>query len=121
MSTGRTIFAQLMDFPQTHAFLYCVERYNDNYKIKSLFCWDEYLCMAFAQLTYRESLRNIQACLRSANQKLYHRGIRGNVSRNTLAHAKQIRDWRIYADFVRVHIGRARQLNAGDAFGIELG
>ncbi len=120
MNTGRTIFSQLMDFLPTHEFRSCVERYNGNYKIKSFSCWDQYLCMAFAQLTYRESLRDIQACLRSANQKLYHMGIRGKVSRNTLAHANQVRDWRIYADFAQVLIGRARQLYAGDAFGIEL-
>jgi len=120
MNTGRTIFSQLMDFLPTHEFRSCVERYNGNYKIKSFSCWDQYLCMAFAQLTYRESLRDIQACLRSANQKLYHMGIRGKVSRNTLAHANQVRDWRIYADFANVLIGRARQLYAGDAFGIEL-
>ena len=120
MNTGRTIFSQLMDFLPTHEFRSCVERYNGNYKIKSFSCWDQYLCMAFAQLTYRESLRDIQACLRSANRKLYHMGIRGKVSRNTLAHANQVRDRRIYADFAHVLIGRARQLYAGDTFGIEL-
>ncbi|OPY87704.1 MAG: Transposase DDE domain protein [Syntrophaceae bacterium PtaU1.Bin231] len=120
MNTGRTIFSQLMDFLPTHEFRSCVERYNGNYKIKSFSCWGQYLCMAFAQLTYRESLRDIQACLRSANQKLYHMGIRGKVSRNTPAHANQVRDWRIYADFAHVLIGRARQLYAGDTFGIEL-
>jgi len=120
MNTGRTIFSQLMDFLPTHEFRSCVEHYRGNYKIKSLSCWDQYLCMAFAQLTYRESLRDIQACLRSANQKLYHMGIRGKVSRNTLAHANQVRDWRIYADFAQVLIGRARQLYAGHSFGIEL-
>jgi len=109
-----------MDFLPTHEFRSCVERYNGNYKIKSFSCWGQYLCMAFAQLTYRESLRDIQACLRSANRKLYHMGIRGKVSRNTLAHANQVRDWRIYADFAHVLIGRARQLYAGDTFGIEL-
>ena len=120
MNTGRTIFSQLMDFLPTHEFRCCVERYNGNYKVKSFSCWDQYLCMAFAQLTYRESLRDIQACLRSANQKLYHMGIRGKVSRNTLAHANQVRDWRIYDDFANVLIGKARALYAGDAFGLEL-
>ena len=120
MNTGRTIFSQLMDFLPTHEFRSCVERYNGNHKIKSFSCWDQYLCMAFAQLTCRESLRDIQACLRSANQKLYHMGIRGKVSRNTLAHANQVRDWRIYADFAQVLLGKARQLYAGDSFGIEL-
>ena len=120
MNTGRTIFSQLMDFLPTHEFRCCVERYNGNYTVKSFSCWDQYLCMAFAQLTYRESLRDIQACLRSANQKLYHMGIRGKVSRNTLAHANQVRDWRIYDDFANVLIGKARALYAGDAFGLEL-
>jgi len=120
MNTGQTVFYQLMDFLPTHEFRSCVELYNGNYKIKSFSCWDQYLCMAFARLTYRESLQDIQACLRSANQKLYHMGIRGKVSRNTLAHANQVRDWRIYADFAHVLIGRARQLYAGDTFGIEL-
>jgi len=119
MNAGRTIFSQLMDLLPRHDFRSCVDRYNGNYKIKSFSCWDQYLCMAFAQLTYRESLRDIQACLRSANQKLYHMGIRGKVSRNTLAHANQVRGWRIYADFAQGLIGEARNLYANDSFGIE--
>jgi hypothetical protein len=105
MNSGKTIFAQLMEFLPTHEFRKCVKRYNGNYKIKSFSCWDQFLCMAFAQLTYRESLRDIQACLRAFQQKLYHMGIRGKASRNTLAHANQVRDWRIYADFAQVLIG----------------
>ena len=94
--------------------------YNGNYKIKSFTCWDQFLCMAFAQLTYRESLRDIQACLRVAQNKLYHMGIRGTISRNTLANANLVRDWRIYADFAQVLIQRARSLYAGDDFGLQL-
>ena len=120
MNTGRTIFSQVMDFIPLNEFRHCVERYQGNYKIKSFSCGDQFLCMAFAQLTYRESLRDIQACLRAAQQKLYHMGIRGKVSRNTLAHANQVRDWRIYADFAHVLIQKARILYAHESFGIEL-
>jgi IS4 transposase len=120
MNSGKTIFAQLMDFVPAYEFRKCVELYNGNYKMKSFSCWDQYLCMAFAQLTYRESLRDIQACLRATQSKLYHLGIRGKVSRNTLAHANQTRDWRIYADFAQILIAKARRLYAADSFGIEL-
>jgi hypothetical protein len=120
MNIGRTVFTQLMDFMPTYEFRQCVERYNGNYKVKSFSCWDQFLCMAFAQLTYRESLRDIEACLRVAKTKLYHMGIRGKVSRNTLAHANEIRDWRIYADFAQVLIRIARNLYIGDNFGLEL-
>ena len=120
MNSGRTMFSQLMDFVPVHDFRQCVKRYNGNYKIKSFSCWDQFLCMAFAQLTYRESLRDIQACLRAAQTKLYHLGIRGKVSRNTLANANQVRDWRIYADFAQILIATARRLYTGDSFGMEL-
>ena len=120
MNSGKTIFAQLMDFLPTYEFNQFVKRYHGNYKIKSFSCWDQFLCMAFAQLAYRESLRDIQACLRSAQRKTYHMGIRGKVSRNTLAHANQVRDWRIYADFAHVLISQARRLYANDSFGVEL-
>jgi len=120
MNIGRTVFTQLMDFMPTYEFRQCVERYNGHYKVKSFSCWDQFLCMAFAQLTYRESLRDIEACLRVAKAKLYHMGIRGKVSRNTLAHANEIRDWRIYADFAKVLIRIARNLYIGDNFGLEL-
>src|SRR4030042_3379584 len=120
MNSGKTIFSQLMDFLPTHEFRQCVERYHGNYKIKSFSCWDQFLCMAFAQLAYRESLRDIEACLRGAKQKFYHMGVRGKVSRNTLAHANQIRDWRIYADFAQVLITQARRLYAHENFGVEL-
>ncbi len=120
MNTGRTIFTQLMDFIPSFHFHQCVDRYNGNYKVKSFSCLDQFLCMAFAQLTYRESLRDIEACLRGAKPKLYHMGIRGKVSRNTLAHANETRDWRIYADFAHVLIKTARQLYADEDFGLEL-
>lgn len=120
MNSGKTIFTQLMEFLPTHEFRKCVKRYNGNYKIKRFSCWDQFLCMAFAQLTYRESLRDIQACLRASQQKLYHMGIRGKVSRNTLAHANQVRNWRIYADFAQVLIGIARELYINENFGVEL-
>lgn len=120
MNSGKTLFAQLMDYVPIHTFRQCVERYNGNHKVKSFSCWDQYLCMAFAQLTYRESLRDIQACLRAQQHKLYHIGIRGKVSRNTLANANKIRDWRIYADFARVLIREARQLYAKESLGLEL-
>jgi hypothetical protein len=120
MNSGQTIFSQLMEFLPTYEFRQCVERYNGNYKVKSFSCWDQFLSMAFAQLTYRESLRDIQACLRAAQNKLYHMGFRGKISRNTLANANQVRDWRIYADFAQVLISIARPLYAKDNFGLEL-
>jgi hypothetical protein len=120
MDTGKTIFAQLMDFLPVYEFQKCVQRYKGHYKVKHFSCWSQFLCMAFAQLTYRESLRDIEACLRSTQRKLYHMGFRGNVSRNTLAHANQVRDWRIYADFAQILIGQARRLYANDSFGVEL-
>ncbi|RPH48846.1 MAG: IS4 family transposase [Desulfobacteraceae bacterium] len=120
MNYGKTIFSQLMDFVPPYEFRKCVDHYHGNYKVKSFSCWDQFLCMAFAQLTYRESLRDIQACLRATQSKLYHLGIRGKISRNTIAHANQIRDWRIYASFAEILIGQARKLYAADSFGIEL-
>lgn len=109
-----------MEFLPIHEFRKCVKRYNGNYKIKSFSCWDQFLCMAFAQLTFRESLRDIQAYLRASKQKLYHMGIRGKVSRNTLAHANQVRNWHIYEDFAQVLIGIARGLYIHENFGVEL-
>jgi hypothetical protein len=121
MNSGKTIFAQLMDFvPSSYEFRRCVERYHGNYKITRFSCWDQFLSMAFAQLTYRESLRDIEACLRAAPAKLYHMGIRSRISRNTLAHANQVRDWRIYAEFAHVLIEAARDLYREEPFGIEL-
>jgi hypothetical protein len=120
MNAGQTIFSQLMEFAPRHEFRICVERYRGDYKVQSFSCWDQFLTMAFAQLTYRESLRDIEACLRSTPTKLYHMGIRGRVSRNTLAHANEVRDWRIYADFAQALIRTARDLYANEPFGMEL-
>lgn len=120
MNSGKSIFAQLMEFLPIYEFRKCVKRYNGNYKIKSFTCWEQFLSMSFAQLTYRESLRDIEACLRAAHKKLYHMGIRSKVSRNTLANANQVRDWRIYADFAQVLIGIARKLYIDEDFGVEL-
>jgi hypothetical protein len=120
VNSGKTIFSQLMDFVPSQEFRRCVDRYNGNYKLQRFSCWDQFLCMAFAQLTYRESLRDIEACLRSAGTKLYHMGIRSRVARNTLAHANQVRDWRIYADFGQTLIGIARQLYVGESFAVDL-
>ena len=120
MNIGRTVFAQIMDFVPSFQFRQCVDRYNGNCKVKTFTCLDQFLCMAFAQLTYRESLRDIEACLRVAKSKLYHMGIRSTVSRNNLAHANEYRDWRIYADFAQMLIKIARELYANDDFGLEL-
>ena len=120
MYCGKMIFAQVMEFLPVWEFHKCVERYQGHYKVKSFSCLDQFLCMAFAQLTYRESLRDIEACLRSMQTKLYHLGIRGQVSRNTLSNANNQRDWRIYADFAQVLIHRARELYWQEPFGIKL-
>jgi hypothetical protein len=120
MNTGKTIFSQVMEFLPLYEFRKCVERYQGDYKVKSFSCTDQFLCMAFAQLTYRESLRDIEACLRSMRGKLYHMGIRGQVSRSTLADANDNRDWHIYADFAQLLIHTARDLYLNDPFAIEL-
>ena len=120
MHTGRIVFSQLLDFLPKKQFDRCVRQYHGNHRIKTFSCFDQYLCMAFAQITYRQSLRDIEACLRAMQPKLYHCGIRGNVSRNTLANANEHRDWRIYADFAQVLIGKARTLYANEDFGIQL-
>lgn len=120
MHTGKLVFAQMMDFLPLQQFRRCVARYRGTYKVKSFSCLDQFLCMAFAQLTCRESLRDIEACLRSVRSKLYHMGIRSTVSRNTLAHANETRDWRIYADFAQTLIHAARKLYADEEFGVEL-
>jgi hypothetical protein len=120
MYTGKLIFSQLMNHLPMHSFRRCVRRYRGEHWIKSFSCLDQYRCMAFAQLTYRESLRDIEACLRAQNAKLYHMGIRGNVSRSTLADANELRDWRIHADFAQALIGIARRLYVDDAFGVDL-
>ena len=108
MNTGRTVFSQLIEFLPHQEFQKCVARYSGGRYLKNLSCWDQYLAMAFAQLTYREGLRDIEACLRSVGGKLYHMGFRGKVARSTLADANESRDWRIYADFAQVLIAIAR-------------
>ena len=110
MYTGRLVFSQLMDFLPKHQFRQCVNRYTGNRYMKSFSCLDQFLCMAFAQLCYRESLRDIESCLRAMQNKLYHLGIRAKISRSTLADANEKRDWRIYADFAHMLINTARDL-----------
>ena len=121
MNTGSFIFSQIMDFIPMNEFRKCVTRYQGNRNMKSFSCLDQFLCMAFAQLTYRESLRDIESCLRSMQSKLYHMGIRSRVSRNTLAYANEKRDWRIYADFAQTLISIARNLYVDEPFELELG
>jgi hypothetical protein len=120
MNQGRTIFAQLVEHLPIHEFRRCVARYRGNHKVKTFSCWDQFLCMLFAQLTYRESLRDIVACLRTLRGRLYHMGIRGQVSRSTLADTNEARNWRIYADFAQVLITQARTLYVRDDLGLDL-
>jgi Domain of unknown function (DUF4372)/Transposase DDE domain len=120
MYVGKLVFAQLMDFLPLHTFRRCVARYPSNYPTKTFSHLDQYLCMAFAQLTFRESLRDIEVCLRAHESKLYHLGIRGHVARSNLADANEKRDWQIYRDFADALIVEARRLYAGDAFAVEL-
>ena len=120
MNQGKTIFSQVIDFLPWKKFRHCVNRYNGNQRIRSFTCYNQFLCMAFAQMTYRESLRDIECCLRAMREKLYHMGIRGKVSRSTLADANEVRDWRIYSDFAQILIHEARRLYVEDDFGLEL-
>ena len=120
MNEGRAVFSQLISFLPDREFRRCVERYGGDIRLRGFSCWDQYLAMAFAQLTYRESLRDIEACLRSMQGKLYHLGFRGKVARSTLADANESHDWRIFADFAQVLIGIARSLHARDPIGVDL-
>ena len=120
MYERQIVFSQLIEFLPQYEFRKCVERYQGNYYAKSFSCWDQFLCMSFAQLTYRESLRDIESCLRSLKNKLYHMGIRGNVSRSTLAYANEKRDWRIYADFAQTLIHKAKKLYINEPFGVDI-
>ncbi|MFH1798744.1 MAG: IS4 family transposase [Candidatus Omnitrophota bacterium] len=120
MNSGKTIFSQIMDFLPMNEFRKCVNRYQGNHKVKSFSCLDQFLCMAFAQLTYRESLRDIESCLRSMKNKTYHMGIRSQISRPTVARANKNRNWRIYADFAQILISKARKLYVNDSFGLDL-
>ena len=120
MFDGQFVFSQLMDFLPRREFNACVERYRGNRRRRGFSCRDQFLCLAFAQLTYRESLRDIETCLRALEPKLYHAGFRGKVSRSTLADANRAHDWRIYADFAQVLIRRARKLYASEPLAVEL-
>ena len=120
MNVGRTVFAQLMDHLPSYEFQKCVARYRGDAHFRGFSCWDQYLAMTFAQLTYRESLRDIEACLRSVSGKLYHMGFRGRVARSNLADANETHDWRIFADFAQVLIGIARPMYAHDPIGVDL-
>ena len=120
MNAGQTVFAQIMDYLPLNAFRKCVKRYCGRYKVQQFSCMDQFLCMAFAQLSYRESLRDIEVCLRAVPSKLYHMGIRSPVSRSTLAYANETRDWRIYADFAQILIHIARPLYAKEELSAEL-
>jgi hypothetical protein len=120
MNQGRTVFSQLISFLPDREFRRCVERYRGDLRLRDFTCWNQYLAMAFAQLTYRESLRDIEACLGSLQGKLYHLGFRGKVARSTLADANESRDWRIFADFAQRLIATARRLYASDPMGVDL-
>jgi len=120
MNTEPTVFSQLIDFLPIKQFRKCVDRYQGNYGIKNFSCWDQFLCLAFAQLTYRESLRDIETCMRALQNKLYHMGIRGKISRSTLADTNEKRDWRIYADFAQILIHEAKKLYINEPFGVDI-
>ena len=120
MNSGRTVFSQLIQHLPEKEFQKCVARYNGDSNFRGFSCWDQLLAMAFAQLTYRESLRDIESCLRALQSKLYHMGFRGKVSRSTLADANESHDWRIFAEFAQVLIGIARPLHAHDPIGVDL-
>jgi len=120
VNQGQTIFSQIMSYVPKYSFDNCVKKYRGNYKVQSFTCWEQFLAMTFAQLTYRESLRDIETCLRAMQNKLYHIGIRSKISRSTLADANQNRDWRIYADFAYILIDKAKELYRDDKFFKEL-
>ena len=120
MHAGKLVFAQLTEYLPLTTFRRCVALYSGEHKVKNFTCLEQFLCLAFAQLTYRESLRDIEACLRAQHDKLYHMGIRSRISRSTLADANEVRDWRIYADFAQRLIGMARKLYVNESFGVDL-
>lgn len=120
MYAGKIVFAQLTDLIHPEQFRRCVRRYHGNDKVKTFSCWNQFLCMAFGQLTFRESLRDVETCLRSRQEQLYHLGIRGGVSYSTLADANRERDWRIYYDLAQLLIRRARLLYQNEHMGLEL-
>lgn len=120
MNSGKFVFAQLIDLIHPQQFQRCVDRYKGNYKVKSFYCWEQFLCMAFGQLTFRDSLHDIEVCLQSRAHQLYHLGIRSHVSHSTLADANANRDWRIYADLAQILIKNARHLYQNEPIGVEL-
>ena len=120
MNQGRTVFSQLLSLLPDREFRRCVARYDGDRRERGFSCWDQYLAMAFAQLTYRQSLRDIEACLRAMGDKLYHLGFHGRVSRSSLADANETHGWRIFADFAHVLVDRARPLYVNDAIGVDL-
>jgi hypothetical protein len=120
MNTDRIIFSQIMDFIPKHQFNQCIRRYRGNYRLRKFSCFDQFLCMAFAQLAFKESLRDIETCLRAMKPKLYHAGFRGHIARSTLADANENRPWQIYADFAQILITKAQALYRNDNFGIDL-
>jgi hypothetical protein len=120
MHEGRTVFAQLIDWLPKYELAKCVKRYRGDFHVRTLSCYEQFLILAFAQLTYRESLRDIETCLRALGTKLYHSGIRSRISRSTLADANEKRDWRIFSDFANVLISQATELYAGEEFGVQL-
>ncbi len=120
MNLGRTVFTQVMAHLPAYEFQKCVDRYGGDHRDHGFSCWDQFLCLSFAQLTYRESLRDIEACLRSVQDKLYHMGFRGRVSRSTLSDANEQHDWRIYADFAQVLIATARPMYSHEPLGFDL-
>ena len=120
MHAGKLVFAQVMEFAPWYTFRRLVTKYRGNFNVRTFSCLDQFLCMAFAQLTYRESLRDIQACLRAQPAKLYHLGLHGKVSRSALADANESRDWRIYGEFAQALIRIARRLYAHEPLGIDL-
>jgi len=120
MNIDRIIFSQIMDFIPKHPFNQCVRRYRGNHRVRKFSCFDQFLCMAFAQLAFKESLRDIEICLRAMKPKLYHAGFRGRIARSTIADANEKRPWQIYADFAQLLIAKARTLYRNDSFGIDL-
>ena len=120
MYTGKSVFSQIMEFLPLNVFHRCVARYNGNFNVQTFTCLDQFLCLVFAQLTYRESLRDIEACLRSQPTKLYHMGFRSTVARNTLANANAVRNWRIYADVAQYLIKIARKLYQSEDLGLDI-
>lgn len=120
MYSGKLVFAQVMEQLPKSRFHHLVDQYGGHRKVKSFSCGDPYRCMAFAQLTYRSSLRDIEACLHAQSSKLYHMGIRGGVARNTLANANNVRDWRLHASFAQHLITQARGLYDKDSHGLDI-